>query len=290
MEPELIKMLKSKKKPKVAIIAIQGVAGSNHHKVVMDNFEMPLEILECSTFDEIVETLLKDESTTAIMAIENSIAGSIIPNYALIDNNNLFITDEFYLNVSHNLMALPNQTLGEITEVHSHYMALLQCKDFFRNYPHIKLVEDIDTALTAKRIQAENLKGIGALATANAAELYGLQIYAKDVQTIKSNATRFVSISVKNENENKSEINKASLKFELSSKRGSLASVLNIVSDCGLSLTKIQSLPIIDNPWKYAFFVDVIFENIEDYNKTKSIVSLMAENFKILGEYKNRNL
>ncbi len=271
-------------------IAIQGVKGSNHHKVVVENFMEPYAILECNTFDEMVQNIIENKVSEGVMALENSIAGSIIPNYALIDSNNLHIIGEHYLSISHNLMGLKGQKLEDISEVHSHYMALLQCNDFFKKYPHIKLVEDVDTALTAKRIQEDNLKGIGALATPIAAQLYDLDIFAEDIQTIKNNATRFVTISKEENGKEIQTIDKASLKFELSSKRGSLASVLNILSDCELSLTKIQSLPIIETPWKYAFFADVIFDDFEKYAKAKKIVSLMAENFKVLGEYKNKNV
>lgn len=270
-------------------VAIQGINGSNHHRVVQENFLEDVEILECSTFDEMVYLILNNEATHGVMALENSIVGSILPNYALIDANNLTIVDENYLNISHNIMGLKGQTLDDITEVHSHYMALLQCKDFFKMRPHISLVEDTDTALTAKRISEENLKGIAALAPISAAEIYGLEVFEKDVHSIKNNATRFVTISKSNEIESYEKINKASLKFELSSKRGSLAAVLNVMSDCNLNLTKIQSLPIIETPWNYSFFVDVVFNTYTDFAKAKKIVSVMAENFKVFGEYENKN-
>ncbi len=267
-------------------IAIQGVKGSNHHKAVLDCFLNNSQIIECDSFDQVTESLLNDKATIGIMALENSIAGSIIPNYALIDTNNLQIIGEHYLSISHNLMALKGQDIHDIKEVHSHYMALLQCKEFFRKYPHIKLVEDLDTALTAKRIQEEQILGIAAIATKHAAKLYNLNILAQEIQTITKNATRFAIVS-KNKIEKSFKINKASLKFELGHKRGSLAAALNIMSDCNLSLTKIQSLPIIDTPWKYAFFVDVYFENESDYRKAVSILEIMSTHFKILGEYKN---
>ena len=224
------------------------------------------------------------------MAIENSIVGSIIPNYALIDKNELHIIGEHYLDIQHHLMALPNQNIEDIKEVYSHPMALLQCKEFFKNHPHIKLIEDKDTAEVAQRINKQQLKHVAAIASTLASELFELQIIAHSIQTIKHNETRFVIVKTSNSEIPENEINKASLKFELEHKRGSLATILNVLSDCKLNLTKIQSLPKIETPWKYAFFVDVTFETYKDYNKAKSIMQIMAQDFKVLGEYKNAKL
>jgi prephenate dehydratase len=271
-------------------IAIQGIKGSFHHEVVQQYFNTNAEVIECMSFDSTVERLLQGETDTIVMALENSIAGSIIPNYALIDNHNLSISGEYYLDIQHNLMALPKQSLEEILEVHSHPMALLQCKVFFKDFPHIKLVEAKDTADVAKQIFEQQIKGIAAIASKNAAKLYGLSVLAESIQTIKHNETRFVIVKREhNERENEG-VNKVSVKFELDHKRGSLATILNVMSDCKLNLTKIQSLPKIETPWKYAFFVDVTFENYKDYQKANSIMQLMAENFKVLGEYKNARL
>ena len=221
------------------------------------------------------------------MAIENTIAGSIIPNYALIDSNNLHIVGEEYLHIHHHLMALPGQTIKSIKEVWSHPMALLQCKEFFKKHPHIKLVEDVDTAEVAKRIAKENLKGIAAIAPKIAAEIFGLQVLEDNIQTIKDNSTRFVIVQIQKPTHSIEGVNKASLKFELSHKRGSLAAVLNVLSDCKMNLTKIQSLPVIETPWKYSFFVDVTFDEYTEYQKLVKIIDIMAEDFKILGTYKN---
>lgn len=271
-------------------IAIQGIKGSFHHEVAQLYFNDKAEIVECMSFDSVVNTLLDGQTDEVVMALENSIAGSIIPNYALIDNYQLHIVGECYLNIQHHLMALPEQSIQSIFEVHSHPMALLQCKVFFKDFPHIKLVEAKDTADVAKQISEQKLKGIAAIASNNAAELYGLNVLVASIQTIKHNETRFVIVKQKNDETDKSSINKASLKFELEHKRGSLATILNVLSDCKLNLTKIQSLPKIDTPWKYAFFVDVTFEAYKDYEKAIAIMSLMAENFKVLGEYKNARL
>lgn len=274
----------------ITSVAIQGIKGSFHHIVSQQYFDSSVGVLEFLSFDKVVESILNNESDAAIMAIENSIVGSIIPNYALIDNNQLHIIGEHYLDIQHHLMGLPNQNIQDIKEVYSHPMALLQCKEFFKKHPHIKLIEDKDTAEVAQRIEKNQLKNVGAVASGLAAELFNLEILSESIQTIKHNETRFVIVKTTNSDISRNEINKASLKFELDHKRGSLATVLNVLSDCKLNLTKIQSLPKVDTPWKYAFFVDVTFEAYKDFEKAKSIVQLMAQNFKVLGEYKNARL
>ncbi len=267
-------------------IAIQGVQGSNHHKAAQLCYREAHHILECDSFNHVVNAVINQSADAGIMAVENSIAGAILPNLALIDSNNLWIGKEHYLSVSHNLMGLPGQSLKDIKEVHSHYMALLQCSEFFKKYPHIKLVEDTDTAITARRIKEKNLKEIAAIAANTAADLYGLQIFVRDIQTIQKNSTRFAVVH-KSRPENQNAINKASIKFALVHERGSLAAALNVMSAYNLSLTKIQSLPIIDKPFKYAFFVDVLFDSVSDYEKAKALIKIMATHFKVLGEYQN---
>ncbi|WP_299398138.1 prephenate dehydratase [uncultured Gelidibacter sp.] len=268
-------------------VAIQGIKGSFHHIVAMQYFDVPVKVDECLTFDGAVQSVLTHKTDAVIMAIENSIAGSIIPNYALIDNNHLQIIGEHYLDIQHHLMGLAGQSIEDIHEVYSHPMALLQCKEFFKKYPHIKLVEDKDTAEVAQRIQQNQLKNVGAIASRLASELFELEIISESIQTIKHNETRFVIAKTSSSEVDEVRVNKASLKFELDHKRGSLASILNVMSDCNLNLTKIQSLPKIETPWKYSFFVDVTFEAYQDYQKAKSIMEIMAQDFKVLGEYKN---
>ncbi|MBC7749377.1 MAG: prephenate dehydratase [Methylotenera sp.] len=269
------------------IIGIQGITGSFHHQVAQEYFDQNIALDECLSFEELVDNLLSGKSDQAVMAIENSIAGPIIPNYALIDKNNLHIIGEHYLRIHQNLMALKGQKMEDILEVHSHPMAILQCMEFLKKYPNIKLVEDKDTAETARRIQEKQLNGIAAIASKTASEMYDLEILAPEIQTIKNNMTRFVIVKKENSFVPEDEINRASIKFELDHKRGSLAAVLNVMSDCKLNLTKIQSLPKIEMPWKYSFFVDVTFEKYEDYAKAKLLLVIMAEYFKVLGEYKN---
>ena len=268
-------------------IAIQGIIGSFHHQVAQEYFGNDVAVDECLSFEELVDSLISGKSDEAVMAIENSIAGPLIPNYALIDKNNLNIIGEHYLSIHQNFMALKGQKIEDIQEVHSHPIALLQCMEFLKKYPHIKIVEDKDTAETARRIHQNQLTGIAAIGSKTASEMYDLEILAPEIQTINNNMTRFVIIKKEKSFVEESEINRASIKFELDHKRGSLAAVLNVMSDCKLNLTKIQSLPKIETPWKYSFFVDVTFDKYEDYAKAKSLMEIMAEYFKVLGEYKN---
>ena len=271
-------------------IAIQGIKGSNHHKVTEEYFQEPVELVECLSFHGLVDSLLNKEADQGVMAVENSIAGSIIPNYALIQDNKLHIIGEHYLSIHHNLMALEGQEIEDIREVRSHPMALLQCREYLKTQSHIKMVEDVDTAETARQIQEKQLKGIAAIAPNMASELYGLKVLASEIQTIKNNATRFIVIKTQNTVIPESEINKASLRFITDHKRGSLATVLNVMSDCHLNLTKIQSLPVIETPWKYSFFVDMTFEDYAHYTKAKSLLEIMTEEFQVLGEYKNARI
>lgn len=273
-----------------SIIAIQGIQGSFHHQVALNYFSSDIQLLECLTFDALADALVSGEATQAVMAIENSIAGSIIPNYALLDRHNLQIIGESYLNIEHNLMGLKGQSIADLEEVHSHPMALLQCKAFFSDYPHIRLVEAEDTADIARKINKEQLLGIGAIASVKASDIFDLKLYAESIQTIKNNVTRFVIVQAKGALVEEKQINKAALKFVLDHQRGSLAAILNVMSDCQLNLTKIQSLPVIETPGKYAFFVDVTFDVFDQYKKAQSIIEIMATEFKILGEYPNNKI
>ena len=267
-------------------IAIQGIKGSFHHQVAEEYFQSELLLDECMSFENLVTSLKENKTDKGVMALENSIAGSIIPNYALIDTHNLHIIGEHYLDIHMNLMALKGQQIQDILEVHSHPIALLQCAVFFKQYPHIKLVESEDTAETARRIHDQNLTGIAAVASPTAAKLYDLDILAAGIHTVKSNKTRFVILKNVYKEFPKEDINKASIKFELDDTAGSLATILNVMNNCKLNLTKIQSMPIIETPFQYSFFVDVVFEKYKHYEKAKKILELMTTHFKVLGEYK----
>lgn len=267
-------------------IAIQGIKGSYHHEVAAQLFGASCDLDECLSFDALVASVTSGQSQAGVMALENSIAGSIIPNYALIDNHNLHIVAEAYISIAHQLMAYPGTTLAQLNEVASHPMALLQCKDFFATQPHIKLIEDVDTAEVAQRITKNRISGLGAIASKTAAELYGLDIIASNIHSIANNTTRFVV--VKTTPNSTDDSNKASLKFILDHKRGSLAAVLNVLSDCKINLTKIQSMPVVETPWKYSFFVDVTFDELAFYTKAIQLLEIMTESLKVLGVYKNQ--
>jgi prephenate dehydratase len=269
-------------------VGIQGIKGSFHHQVALEYFNKNVEVDECLSFETLVDNLLSNKSKLAVMAIENSIAGSIIPNYALIDKNNLHIIGEYYLDIIQNLMVLKGQNLDEILEVHSHPMALLQCMEFLKKHPSIKLVEDKDTAETARRIHQNQLKNIAAIGSKVAAEMYDLEVIAPEIQTVNNNKTRFFIISKQKELIAKENSNKASIKFELDDTPGNLATVLNVMTNCKLNLTKIQSMPIIETPFQYSFFVDVVFAKYKHYEKAIKILELMTTHFKVLGEYENK--
>lgn len=271
---------------KPTIVAIQGTKGAFHYQAAEAYFGKAIEVVECRNFDTLVQTLLSGAAEWGVMAIENSIAGAILPNYTLIDKHNLHIRGEYYMNIQHHLLALAGQTLEDITEVRSHYMALLQCKDYFADKPHIRLVEAPDTATAAKQIAEQGEKGVAAIASSAAASLYNLDILAHSIQTIQRNATRFVVLSTAAAVLPTDDCNKVSLKFQLYDKSGSLATVLNVLRDCELNMSKIQSMPVIDTPWKYAFFVDASFDDLRNYERALYLLQVMTEELKVLGVYK----
>ena len=268
-------------------IAIQGIKGSFHHIVAELFFGAKVMFEECLNFEMIPQCIKQNRVDAGIMAIENTIAGAILPNYALIDKYNLNIIGEYYLHIDHHLMALKGQKMQDIKQVHSHPMALLQCRDFLEKYPYIHLMEDKDTAYVARKISEKKLKNIGAIAPCLAANIYNLDVLASGIQTIKQNFTRFFVVSNKaNEVQNTT---KASLKFTLKHQVGSLGNVLNIFARYNVNLSKIQSLPVIEEPWKYAFFTDLVFENHSDYQNALEDLKKQVSLCKVLGVYQNNN-
>lgn len=267
-------------------IAIQGIKGSFHHIVAKNYFGSQISLTECPSFDEMPQILNDNRADAAVMAIENTLAGSILSNYALINEFDLKIQGEVHLPIQHNLLGLDGQSLSDIKEVWSHPMAILQCRKFFRNYPQIKLVEETDTAEVAKRIKDKKLMGIAAIASKMAAEIYNLNIIEGKIQTRKQNYTRFFILKKDNGSIHAPKIiNKASLRFITHHQTGSLSEVLRIFADFNMNLSKIQSLPIIDNPWNYAFFADVIFDDYEQFQNALKRVRSKVSQLKILGEY-----
>lgn len=270
-------------------VAIQGIQGSFHHQVALQLFGEDVVIEERRTFEEVAKALAQGTVAISVMAIENSIAGAILPNYELLDRYGLFIQQEFYLPIAHQLLALPGQQIQDLHTVRSHPMALLQCKKFFEDYPHIQLVDDVDTATVARRISEEGLEGVGAIASKIAADIYGLTILAKDIQTIKNNFTRFIILEQKAPDWNHI-CNKASVKITISNKKGSLARLLTHFAQAGLDLSKIQSVPVIDQPWNYSFFIDTVFEDINDLKQALEMVKPEMEGFQLVGLYKNQRI
>jgi len=268
-------------------IVIQGGYGAFHEIAANYYFEgEDIEILPRNTFKDVMKSLKKNNADFGIMAIENSLAGSILPNYGLLQDSAMHIIGEIYLRIEQNLVVLPGQKIEQIHEVYSHPMAILQCQDFFDKYPHIRLIESIDTALSAKDIREKELAGIGAIASIAAADKYQLEIIARGIETNKKNYTRFLIIGENNNHKTGSAvINKASIYFALAHKIGSLSKILSILSFYEINLTKIQSMPIIGQDWEYQFYVDVEIEDYSLYQKSLEAIKPFTSNFGIMGEY-----
>lgn len=267
-------------------IAIQGGQGSFHEIAARKYFNNGIILLPCDTFADITDVLIQGKSHYGCFAIENTVAGSILQNYALLKENPIEIIGEVYLRISQNLIALPGQTTEDILEVHSHHMAIAQCRLFFKNYPSIKLVESVDTAISAREISEGRITGRGAIASHLAAEMYHLDILAEGIETNKRNYTRFLILAKKGQNGQRSKYpDKASLCFNLSHQTGSLAKVLSIIAFYDINLTKIQSLPILGEEWQYCFYVDVTFPDYPRYRQCLSAISPLVKVMHILGEY-----
>jgi len=268
-------------------IVIQGGYGAFHEIAANYYFEgEEIEILPRNTFKDVMKSLKKNNADFGIMARENSSAGSILPNYGLLQNSTMHIIGEIYLRIEQNLVVLPGQKIEQIHEVYSHPMAILQCEEFFDKFPHIRLIESIDTALSAKDIRENTLTGVGAIASRAAAEQYQLEIIAQGIETNKKNYTRFLIIGENNNNKPGSGVvNKASIHFALAHKIGSLSKILSILSYHELNLTKIQSMPIIGKNWEYQFYVDIEIEDYNLYQKSLEAIKPFTSNLGILGEY-----
>jgi prephenate dehydratase len=265
-------------------IAIQGGAASFHDIAARKYFGKDIETVFCSTFKILCEKLKNKEVDFAAMAIENSIAGSILPNYTLIEHYDFHIIGEIQLRIEQNLMALPGTKITDLKKARSHYMALMQCEDFLAKYPAIQVEEYYDTADSAKEIRLKEEKGVAAIASRYAAELYNLEILAESIETNKQNFTRFIFLTTdkKYKVENAT---KASLCFHLPNRVGALADVLSTIVANNINMTKIQSLPIIGKPNQYTFHVDCEWVNYEDFKKC-IILNSMVDDLRILGEYK----
>jgi len=266
--------------------AIQGYEGSFHQMAAQQFFGKQVEVIPCGTFREVVKLAAsKKESDGGVMAIENSIAGSILPNYNLLQRSNLVIVGEVYLQIRQNLLVNPGVKLEDIREVHSHPMAIQQCFDFLDKY-NWKLIETEDTALSAKQIHQHKSKHIAAIAAKLAAELFGLDVIAPNIHTLKNNYTRFLILKREEAALKINDANKASVSFHTDHSRGSLARVLTEIAEGGINLSKLQSFPIPDTDFKYSFHADMEFQTINQFQKVIEEIKPITENLKIYGIYK----
>ena len=270
-------------------VAIQGVAGCFHDAAAREYFEgQDIETVPCETFNEMFNLLKSDASMLGILAIENTIAGSLLQNHELLRQSNMTIVGEYKKYISHSIAALPGQSINDIAEVNSHPMALRQCEQYLQLHPKMKMVETYDTAGSAKMIAENNLVGHAAICGRYAAELYGLNVLEDDIQTNKRNFTRFLVVTDpcnSTEFKNQKAVDKASIAFTLPHSQGSLSAVLVIFSFYGMNLTKIQSLPIIGREWEYRFYVNLTFNDYTRYRQSIDAVRPLISDFKILGEY-----
>jgi len=278
-------MSDTKVKPKR--IAIQGGYGAFHEIAAYSYFkDDSIEIVPRNTFKDLFSALMKGKVDYGITAIENSLAGSILPNYSLLLESKMKVIGEIFLRIRQNLVALPGQKITDIKEVYSHPMALLQCQTFFDDYPDIRLIDSIDTALSAKKIAEEKTPGIAAIASDLAAQKYNLEILASGIETNKNNYTRFLILEDKcNGGFVDKNVNKSSISFDLAHKIGSLSKILSIFSYHEINLSKIQSMPIIGKGWEYQFYVDLEFDNYDMYQQSLRAVDPFTSSLHILGEY-----
>ena len=267
-------------------IAIQGVHGCFHEQAARLFYGNDIDVCECLSFEDLFTNLNAGQADGAIMAIENTVAGGLLPNYSLLRKYGRKVKGEVFIRIQQNLMALPGQRIEDITEVHSHYMAIAQTREFFKQYPHIRLVESEDTAKSAADIAARQQWNTGAIASSLAAELFGLEILQKEIETHKQNFTRFLILD-DHIQVNEKDIDKASICFTLPHKTGRLSQVLSIFSFYDLNLTKIQSLPIPGKEWQYFFYVDLKFDHYERYREAISAVHPLVEDMTEMGEYKS---
>ncbi|WP_075556648.1 MULTISPECIES: prephenate dehydratase [Parabacteroides] len=270
-------------------VAIQGIAGSYHDIAARSFYEGgEIEIVGCNTFRDVITTIKKDPAILGLMAIENTIAGSLLQNHELIRESGLRVIGEYKLRISHSLVALPGTTIHEITEVNSHPIALMQCTDFLDTLPNVKMVEKEDTAMSARWISENKLKGHAAVCGKLAAKIYNMEILAEGIETNKRNFTRFLALADRWTAEDlleKTEINKSSLVFALPHTSGSLSKVLSILSFYDMNLSKIQSLPIIGREWEYLFYIDLTFTDYTRYKQALDAIIPLTKDLKILGEY-----
>ncbi len=278
-------------------VAIQGIGGCNHYIAAKAFFEGDeIDSIDCDTFRELANKVTKDAGVLGIMAIENTIAGSILQNYQIIRESDLVIVGEYKLRIEHSLVALPGVDIHQVKEVNSHPMALMQCTEFLDTLPNVKLVEKDDTAGSARWIKENNLADHAAICPSGAAELYGMNILAEGIETNKRNFTRFLVLAnrsvaketlaeLSSREGDGAAINKSSMVFTLPHSSGSLSKVLTILSFYDMNLSMIQSLPIVGKEWEYQFYINLLFDDYQRYKLAIDAILPLCREFKILGEY-----
>ena len=270
-------------------IAIQGIHGSFHDIAAHQYFANDeIELICCNTFEGIFREMRDDYSRLGLMAIENTIAGSLLHNYELLRESGMTIIGEHKLHIEHSIMCLPEDDWDTITEVNSHPVALMQCRNFLSQHPSMKLVEVEDTAGAAEMISRKQLRGHAAICHAGAAPLYGMKVLENRIEDNKHNYTRFLLLSdpwAADKQRDVHKTNKSSIVFALPHEEGSLSQVLSIFSFYKINLTKIQSLPIIGREWEYLFYVDVTYDDYVRYRQSIDAVRPLLRELKILGEY-----
>lgn len=266
-------------------VAIQGIKASFHEEAAYKFFGENIETIECDSFKQTCEALKHKKADYVVMAIENSIAGSILPNYTLLRDYHFSIIGEVYLSIQLHLLALPGVKFEQIRNVESHPIAIRQCNDFFDEFPHLNVIESTDTAACAKKIREEELTDTVAIANQLAAKVYGLDILERRIESNKKNYTRFLILTEKKEAE-LNHANKASLSFQVLDEVGSLAKVLNIFAELEINLSKIQSMPVLGKRNQYNFYVDIDWTDKEKYEEAIRKVLRYTVNFNIMGEYK----
>jgi prephenate dehydratase len=267
-------------------VSIQGYEGSFHQVAAQQFFGMGVEAIPCATFREVIKIASnKKESDGGVMAIENSIAGSILPNYNLLQKSNLMVVGEVYLQIKQNLLVNPGVVLKDIREVHSHPMAIQQCLEYLDKFDW-KLIETEDTALSARHIHQHHSKHIAAIASKLAAELFELKVIAPNIHTMKNNYTRFLIIQREEFAKKVEDANKASVNFHTDHSRGSLARVLTKIAEGGINLSKLQSFPIPGSDWEYSFHADMEFDSMTQFNTVIESIRPITAGLKIYGVYK----
>jgi prephenate dehydratase len=267
-------------------VTIQGYEGSFHQVAARQFYGKTVDVITCDTFREVVKIGSDPkQSDGAVMAIENSIAGSILPNYNLLQKSNLQVIGEVYLQISQNLLVNPGVKLADIKEVHSHPMAILQCLDYLEEHD-FKLVESEDTALSAKMVHQHKSKHTAAIASKLAAQLYNLEVISPDIHTLKNNITRFLILVPAKAKVEMKDANKASVYFQTDHSKGILSKVLATIAKGGVNLSKLQSMPIPGSTFKYGFYADLEFENKKQIEKVLESVKTITNNFKVFGLYK----